>query len=167
MFKRILYITISSLSLLGCSAPGVKPEDANLMEAAVNISSGEFDNQLSRKQFELKNSQDALNNEAEKNQKLKKQAQSLAAQKQALDRQLAVLQSESTRLSQQISQTRAATSHQQEQRDNQVSKIKKLNSSITKLKGQRATASGNNQYQLKVENLKLEIQVLRKMISNQ
>ena len=167
MIKQIFFISISSLSLLGCSATGVKPEDASLIEAAVNISSGEFDNQLSREQFKLKNSQNALNNEAEKNQKLKKQLQSLAAQKQALDRQLVVLQGESARLSQQIKQTRAATSHQQAQRNKQVSKIKKLNASISKLRGQRATASGNNQYKSQIVNLKQEIQVLRKMISNQ
>lgn len=167
MFKRVFFIIITSLSFLGCSAPGVKPEDANLIEAAVNISSGEFDSQLSRKQFKLKNSQDALNSEAEKNQSLNKQLQSLTVQKQALDRQLTVLQGESVRLNKQINQTRAATSLQQEQRDKQVSRIKKLNSSILKLKGQRASANGNNKYKSKIANLKQEIQVLRKMISNQ
>jgi len=167
MFKRVFFLTITSLSFLGCSAPGVKPENANLIEAAVNISSGEFDGQLSRKQFKLKNSQDALNSEAEKNQNLKNQLQSLVAQKQALDRQLATLQGESTQLTQQINQTRAATSLQQAQREKQVSRIKKLNSSISKLKRKRVSASGNENYKSKITNLKQEIQVLRKMISNQ
>jgi len=89
------------------------------------------------------------------------------AQKQALDRQLATLQGESTQLTQQINQTRAATSLQQAQREKQVSRIKKLNSSISKLKRKRVSASGNENYKSKITNLKQEIQVLRKMISNQ
>lgn len=167
MFKRISLITIISLGFSGCSAPGVKPEDANLIEAAVNISSGEFDNQLSRKQFKLKNSQDALSSETEKNKKLNQQLLSLSAQKQALDRQLVVLQGENTRLTQQANKTRAATNVQQGQRDRQISKIKLLNSSITKLKRNRASVKGNEVYKSQIINLNQEIQVLRKMISNQ
>ena len=166
MFKRIFFI-ITSLSFFGCSAPNVKPEDANLIEAAVNISSGEFDNQLSRKQFKLKNSQDTLNSEAEKNKSLKKQLQSLTVQKQVLDRQLVTLQNESARLSQQINQTRTATNLQKAQRNKQMNRIKKLNSSISKLKRKKASASGNKEYKTKIANLEQEIQVLRKMISNQ
>ncbi len=166
MFNRIIFIAIL-LSLSACSAPGVKPEDANLLEAAVNISSGEFDSQLSREQFKLKNSQDALNAEADKNQSLNAQLQSLTVQKKALDRQLVVLQVENRKLTQQANQTKAINSLQKAERKKQVYKIEKLNSSISKLKRKRVSAGGNTEYKTKITALQREINVLRKMISNQ
>jgi len=167
MFNRIILITVVSISLSSCSAPGVKPEDANLLEAAVNISSGEFDSQLSRKQFKLKNSQDALNAEADKNQNLNAQLQSLTVQKQALDRQLVSLQAENSRLTQQVNKTRATSNTQKAERDQQIKKITRLNFSISKIKQKKASAGGNKEYQTKITSLQQEIKVLRKMISNQ
>lgn len=167
MFNRVLIIAITTISFSGCSAPGVKPEDANLLEAAVNISSGEFDSQLSREQFKLKSSQDALNAEAEKNQNLNKELQSLTIQKQALDRQLAVIQAENTRLTQQTNLTKATTSIQQTKRDKQIRRIRRLNSSISKLRGNKASVGGNKEFQSKITSLQQEIKVLRKMVSNQ
>ena len=166
MFNRIIFIAIL-LSLSACSAPGVKPEDANLLEAAVNISSGEFDTQLSREKFKLKESQDALNAEADKNQNLNTQLQSLTVEKKAFDRQLDILQAENRKLTQQANQTKALNSLQQAERKQQVYKIKKLNSSISKLKRKRASAGGNKEYKEKITALQREINVLRKMISNQ
>ncbi|MCF6189824.1 MAG: hypothetical protein L3J51_05065 [Cocleimonas sp.] len=166
MFNRIIFIA-TFLSLSACSAPDVKPEDANLLEAAVNISSGEFDSQLSRKQFKLKNSQDALNAEADKNQKLNTQLQSLTVQKKAFDQQLDVLQAENRRLTQQANQTKALNSLQKAERKQQVNKIKRLNSSISTLKRKRVSAGGNKEYKAKITALQQEINVLRKMISNQ
>ncbi len=166
MFNRIIFIA-ALISLSACSAPNVKPEDANLLEAAVNISSGEFDNQLSREQFKLKNSQDALNAEADKNQNLNAQLQSLTVQKKAFDRQLDVLQAENRSLTQQANQTKALNSLQKAERKQQVNKIKRMNSSISKIKRKRASAGGNKEYKTKITALQQEINVLRKMISNQ
>jgi len=166
MFNRIIFIAVL-VSLSACSAPNVKPEDANLLEAAVNISSGEFDSQLSREKFKLKNSQDALNAEADKNQNLNAQLQSLTVQKKAFDRQLDVLQAENRRLTQQANQTKALNSLQKSERKQQVNKIKRLNSSISKIKRKRASAEGNKEYKTKITALQQEIKVLRKMISNQ
>jgi len=166
MFNRFMFIAIS-ISLSACSAPNVKPEDANLLEAAVNISSGEFDSQLSREQFKLKNSQDALNAEADNNQSLNAQLQSLTVQKKLLDRQLVALQVENRSLIQQSNQNKALNSLQKTERKQQVNKIKKLNSSISTLKKQRASAGGNQAYEKKITALQREIEVLRKMISNQ
>lgn len=167
MFNRVIFIVFLSLNLFACSAPGVKPKDANLLEAAVNISSGEFDGQLSRKKLKLEQSEDLLNSETDKNQSLNRNLQTLKIEKQALDTQLVALQNENFRLTQQSNKTKAATSIQQNQRDEQIIKISELNSSISQLKRKRVSSKGNNKYKARVTSLQQEINVLRKMISNQ
>lgn len=168
MSNRLLIIAIAS-SISACTAPGVKPDDANLFEAATNISSGEFDNQLSRKRLELKSSQDAVNRENAKSQNLNKELNSVTAQKQALDKQLNTLQIQNNQLLQQANKTRAKNSIQQAKRNQQIEKIKQLNSSISnfKRKQHKVSSSSNIEYKSKVSSLKQEISVLRQMISNQ
>jgi chromosome segregation ATPase len=168
MHNQLLIIIIIS-GLSACSAPGVKPKDANLFEAATNISSGEFDSQLSRKKFKLKKSQDVVNAENTQSQDLNKQLHSVKAQKQVLDKQLVTLQKQNKALFYQANQTRAINSAQQTKRNLQVAKIKKLNLSISdfKAKQRQASTSSNSEYKVKVDSLKNEINVLRKMISNQ
>lgn len=169
MFNRLLIITIIPITISACSAPGVTPEDANLFEAATNISSGEFDNQLSREKFKLKSSQDAVNKESNQNINLTRELQSVTLQKQALDKQLAVLQNQNNRLFQQANQTKAQNSIQQDKRNQQIVKIRELNSSISKFKHtqHKTSSSGNKKYQSIILSLQQEINVLRLMISNQ
>lgn len=167
MLNRVIFTILSSLSLIACSAPGVKPEDANLLEAAVNISSGEFDTQLSREQFKLNESQATLNKEADKNQRLTGQLQTLEIEKKALDNQLTTLQQENALLVQQTNETKAATVAQQNQREQQLRKIRAINSSVSKLKNGNVSPEGNDEYKEKISSLEQEITVLRQMISNQ
>jgi len=168
MLNRLLIFSVIS-GLSACSAPGVKPKDANLFEAATNISSGEFDSQLSRKKFKLKNSQNAITKENTQNQALNKQLDSVKAQKQVLDKQLLVLQSQNKSLFYQANQTRDINSAQQTKRNLQIEKINKLNVSISNFKAnqRKASSSSNKAYKVKVDSLKREIDVLRKMINNQ
>lgn len=168
MFNRLLTIAVIS-SLSACSAPGVKPEDANLFEAATNISSGEFDSQLSRKKFKLRESQGAVKQGNTQNQTLTKQLLTVKAQKQVLDKQLVILQNQNKALFHQANQTKAKNNEQQIKRNQQVSKIKTLNLTISKFKAKqrKVSISSNYEYKGKVDALKNEINVLRKMISNQ
>jgi len=167
MFNRTTYIIIFSFGLISCSAPDVKPQDANLLEAAVNLSSGEFEGQLTREQFKLQESRELLDKESEKEHRLNTELQTLTSQKQSLDNQLANLQNENRRLVQLSNQTKAETISQQRQRQRQQSKINSLNTSITKLKGANVSQEGNDEYKTKISSLQKEIELLREMISNQ
>jgi len=167
MFNRKTYIVFLSFSLFSCSAPGVKPQDANLLEAAVNLSSGEFEGQLSRDQLKLQESREILNTQSNENQRLNTELESLVLQKQSLDSQLINLQTENLRLEQLANQTKAKTAIQQIERDKQQAKVRALNSSINKLKNKNVSQEGNKEYESKVLSLQQEIGLLRQMIINQ
>ncbi|MGI9302605.1 MAG: hypothetical protein ACR2RB_07855, partial [Gammaproteobacteria bacterium] len=51
----------------GCAAPGVKPEDANIFQAAGNLATGEFEEQLERERLKLLDAEQKLGQEKASN----------------------------------------------------------------------------------------------------
>jgi len=107
--KKTIIMGLTCMGLAACSAPGVSPKDANLLEAMGNLQSGEFDRQLQRKQLQLEGSQAELSHEVRKQNSLQSELGNKQQELATLEGELADIKHHNRALERKISQQQAQT----------------------------------------------------------
>lgn len=162
--KNLAFAALFGMSLAACSAPGVAPKDANLAQSIGNLSSGEYDKQLQRKQLTLDAAQQELATAQRQQQQLQAE---LAAKKQelsALDAELVALERSNQQLEKTITAQRAQTRQQQARKQQALARLKGVRKKIAAAKAARPAPSADNRaYKQQISHLKGEIKVLQEM----
>jgi chromosome segregation ATPase len=170
--KKISLIVLPIIIALGvssCASTNVRPTDANLFQAAGNIHSGEFDRQLQRKQLNLSTSQAGVQKEKERQQAL---TQSLQQQRQILvsaQTDLNNIKQENAALERTIENKHYETAQEKQKKTQLLARIKKLKQNVIvveRTKTKVVSTSSAAKYRGRINQLKKEIAVLRKMAAS-
>ncbi|MGV6808463.1 MAG: hypothetical protein ACWA5U_01160 [bacterium] len=170
---KLLKIVVLPISFAGlvsaCASSNVRPSDANLFQAAGNIHSGEFDRQLKRKQLELGASQVAVQQEQQRQQVL---SQSLQQQRKILAEaqvDLNNIKQENAALALAIENKRYATDQEKQKKAVLLTRIKKLKQDVIiveRTKTKVVSSSAAAKYRGRINQLKKEVALLRKMAAS-
>jgi chromosome segregation ATPase len=170
--KKISLIVLPIIIALGvssCASTNVRPSDANLFQAAGNIHSGEFDRQLQRKQLDLGTSQADVQKEKQRQQAL---TQSLQQQRQILasaQADLNNIKQENAALELAIENKHYETEQEKQKKAHLLARIKKLKKNVIvveRTKTKVVSTSSAAKYRGRINQLKKEIAVLRKMAAS-
>lgn len=165
--KKTIIMGLTCMGLAACSAPGVSPKDANLLEAMGNLQSGEFDRQLQRKQLQLEGSQAELSHEVRKQNSLQSELGNKQQELATLEGELADIKHHNRALERKISQQQAQTRQQQAKKQELLEKIAANKKKIAATESVKPINSANSGiYQKRIEELKQEIQTLQNMATN-
>lgn len=170
---KLLKIVVLPISFAGlvsaCASSNVRPADANLFQAARNIHSGEFDRQLQRKKLELGASQVAVQQEKQRQQVLN---QSLEQQRKILaDTQVDLnnIKQENADLALAIENKRYVTDQEKQKKAALLARVKKLKQNVIiveRTKTKVVSSSSATKYRGRINQLKKEITILRKMAAS-
>ena len=165
--KLLLLVSLCVL-LSSCCSPGVRPEDANLFQAACGIASGEFDRQLENDRNQATSSQKVLEAEKSRSQTLKTDLDKRKAERDRLLIELDEMEKENRRIDAQIRNMRADSAKAKQERTRLQTELRKIQDQLEVLK-LKASAEQDAfyQYNAEVSRLKQEIATLRMIISIQ
>jgi chromosome segregation ATPase len=153
---------IAVLCLSACCTPGIRPEDANIFQAACGISTGDFDRQVEAAQDEAQKSESMLETEKTRSQRLEGELAVRKQERQRLEYQLARLIESTSEYEAQILAIRTETDDDLRQRENWLEQIARINAEMEHLQSQQSKLS-IELFQQKIEALKQEIEVLRRI----
>ncbi|WP_287602335.1 hypothetical protein [Thiothrix sp.] len=136
--KNILGGSVLCVALVACAAPGVSPENANLLEAMGNLQTGEFDRQLQRKQLDLDASRTVVAGEQQRQNNLQTTLADKQQELAMLKAELADVKQQNLALEDLISRQQAKTKQQQEKRKEMLSKVSAINKEIATIEAARA-----------------------------
>lgn len=159
-----------SLSLSGCATTnvgaGVAPQDSNIFQAGVNLSTGEYDRQLERKRLELERTQQTETNVEKENKRLEYEVDYQRDNLQSLQDQVAWLKQENEQIAQSIEQQKAQTQAQQKQKAETLAKVERIRAEIRALEKTQQYMQ-NEDYQRRIQLLSAEVRALRSLASKQ
>ena len=161
--RIVLYtIFVAVLMVSGCCKPGIRPEEANIFQAACGITGGDFDKQLDAAHEEKRQSEANLKSE----QKRVEQLQTKLADKQMeharLLEELGVLEQSSRELEDKIKTIRTATEEDKILIGERLSELNEINSEMERLKLEQGRMT-NDEFQRKLDSLRKEVEVLRRI----
>lgn len=152
----------------GCAAPGVKPEDTNVFQAAGNLATGEFDKQLEREQLKLLAVEQELRQEKTNNAALSDTLERRKAEKDVLLQNLIVLRLKNDALGSEIQNISVHTAARVKAKNKQLAKLAEIRKQIDDLAAEAdRTAFDSDRYRNEVEELNREIEVLREIALSQ
>ncbi len=165
-------------SISACSAPGVSAKDSNVFQAAGNLRTSEFNQQLQRKNLDLNASANNLNNERNKQASLQASLNQQRKELNNIKSELAKIEQENTQLDLKISQLKDDTSQQRYKKSKALKKLSgiKKNTKVIRTviiktvparqKQASSSSNSNKKYKKQLVALNKEVKVLREMLIN-
>lgn len=165
--RNIMVQAFILISVTACCTPGVKPEDANIFQAACGISSGEYERQSLALQIEAGASADSVSREQAANDSLMKISSDKQAQIRHLQAQLNMLNEENRQLQAEIDAMEASTQQQVTLKQKQQAQLDQVNSDLRILEARLAKGQADSLEQQEMERLQQEVATLRRVLISQ
>ena len=159
---------LSYLAILGvlflsaCCKPGIRPEDANIFQAACGITTGDFDRQVEAAQQNAKDSETMVATEKARSEELESELADRQEERQQLETELSKLIDSTIEIESQIKAIRTETEVDMLQRERRLKELTRINAEMEQLKSQQSKLTVDA-FQRKIEALKQEIEVLRRI----
>ena len=162
MKARLLIACFTITTIYGCAAPGVKPKDSNIFQAAGNIATGEFDKQLEREHLKLQEVEQQLEQEQTKSSTLGTTLGDKQAEKEQLEQNLLALRQKNTALESEIRSANVDTAAKVQARNAHLVRLAELRKEIDVLAVEASKAAADaGLYRARIDKLNEEIEVLR------
>ncbi len=168
--KRAILGMISGFSVLllqACCSPGVKPEDANIFQAACGVSSGQYQQDLEASEKEAAKSREEVNLEAERSRDLENELQTSQNRYQKAQMELNRLEQDNRTLERNIAAMKTASKKDKELKKQRFAELNRLNGEISQLKSSLEAEPENGQYIEQLNILKQEVETLRLIVLEQ
>lgn len=163
MKVQVATILILSGLISSCASEGVTPEKSNIFQAGRNLSNGEFDRQLGRKELNLANSENELAQEQRRNTSLRSTLAQDKAELRRLRLELANVEKENLSIETRISKIKTNTAQQKRKKANVLSRLNKIKK---KTRTTKSLDGSSGQYKIQIRQLQHEVKALREMLIN-
>ena len=167
VFKYCAYCVVV-LSLSSCCTPGLKPEDANLFQAACGITSGDFEKQTTDLQKQADASQEAKSEEKKEAERLEAELHTHQKEHARLKKRLSDLERENEELNSRVSALKEDTAFTKRRKKEQQNKLESIQQKIRDVKLKSTSDQLNTiEYEAELTQLKREVATLRAIILSQ
>lgn len=168
MKKNIFVLTLLPIFAFSCSAPGVKPKDANFFEAAGNIRTGEFERQYQARQLNLLDTKNTLKSNKNQSRQLNMNLAIASAEKNQLDTDIKNLENKNKKLRKDINRELKANRINKKKNTSLTKKLNAINNKIVKTKEKlKKGIINNSQYKKESKEINKQIVALRTILLNQ
>ncbi|MCB1754515.1 MAG: hypothetical protein KDJ38_03275 [Gammaproteobacteria bacterium] len=160
-------VALMLAQLQACCSPDVKPGEANIFQAACGVSSGQYQQDLDKKQAEADRSRSELQAEQGRSDDLQDDLAVARFRRQQAETELLEMEQQNHLLEQEIRQMSATTEQDKQTRQQKLAELEKLNTEIAVLKANLRNEPDNPQYLDELDALKKEVETLRMIVLEQ
>lgn len=166
--KRLNYLILPVLGsvLTGCCSPGVKPGDANVFQAGCGVASGQYERGLDEKLEQLEDSLQANNTEQDRTLRRETILIGRKSTHKKAQNELAEVEGENRKLAESIQTMQVNTQSDRTLKQQYLQKLQRLNTDIEALKN-KVSETPNDDYRVKIRELKSEVETLRLIVLGQ
>lgn len=168
MRLKFLLLTGTSFIVSSCCSPGIRPQDANLFQAACGLASGDFERQTESGKEAAVLSRHKLDEQQAKSVSLETDLENQKAERDGLLLELEELENQNRQLDAKVQIMREDSAQAQQERATKLRKLRKVRSRLAELKGKISIEqTAFEQHHAEISRLKREIATLRMIISVQ
>lgn len=163
----VLSLLFASL-LSSCCTPGVKPEDANVFQAACGLYSGDYEAQKKSRQADLEKSRSEMTRQRSESQQLATELSQAKQEKAALQERMERLSRDNQLLEMRISSLSEATSAEKREKAKRLEKLNRIKKELESVRTRFGQKKDSIETTIKeVERLEREVSTLRSIILSQ
>ncbi|MDO6460636.1 hypothetical protein Q4485_08005 [Granulosicoccaceae sp. 1_MG-2023] len=162
-----LSLPVLLLVLSGCCSPGVRPEQANLFQAACGISSGQYKADLQAAEAEAQRSAAAKDASAKENTRLQLQAQDKQQQLSLMQARLEALRGETEALQRVLEAESAAKAKQDAGIREKQQQLSDIRAALNRLQATHDAGESSAADSEELQALRSEVATLRQIVLSQ
>lgn len=164
---RVSAIALSCLALQACCSPDIKPDEANIFQAACGVSSGQYEDDLEKTRAEAQLSREQLKAEEDRSKDLQSDLKTTQFRHQRAEAELQAMEQQNQLVAQKIKSMSMATEKDKLSQKQKIDELQRLNADIAGLKANLQNEPDNPQHLEELEALKQEVETLRMIVMEQ